>query len=157
PQGCAEAHCVGNACLGVVCSSPPAATCTSASQLHGFTAQGTCEGGTCGYASFDVSCPCEAGQCKTNPCAGVSCTQPPPSRCLDTSRVRVFDDIGTCAATNGACTYASKDTACGPGGCASGQCQADPCAGVTCNAPPASSCVNSTTAQTYARTGRCAK
>jgi hypothetical protein len=48
----------------------------------------------------------------------------------------------------------SVDTTCELG-CSAGACRTDPCAGVTCAAPPPPTCIDTSTARTYASAGRC--
>ncbi|MBI5510581.1 MAG: hypothetical protein HY903_17630 [Deltaproteobacteria bacterium] len=77
-----------------------------------------------------------------DPCAGVTCSTPPPSACLDYQTSRYFPPFGTCDA--GHCTYTSTDVAC-PQGCDldTGRCAGDLCRGVACQAPP-NSCFGAT-------------
>lgn len=53
------------ACAGVVCNSPPSATCTTSEKLTSYAATGTCSGGTCSYAKSTTTCACESGACET--------------------------------------------------------------------------------------------
>jgi sulfatase modifying factor 1 len=69
------------------------------------------------------ACPhgCEAGACKADPCAGVTCTPPSPS-CVNSSTLR------TCTSSvcvNGACQPTCTDTTCSHG-CSGGTCT-QPC------------------------------
>lgn len=117
----------------------------------------------CGYFDDDpcldrsegISCApadlCLEGAC--SPVMGCTergriCDTPPPSTCIDPSTLRAYDVIGEC--TTGDCSYTSRDIACP--NCPS----CDPCAGVTCNAPPASICIETHIARTFAGTGTCA-
>ncbi len=154
-SGCAGDACQGNRCQGVVCNSPPLAQCVNSTTLKRFNAAGGCTDGVCSYAEAQVTCPfgCVGGACTNDPCAGVSCTTPPATFCLDALTQRAFGGTGTCA--GGGCTYVTTDTTC-PFGCAQGTCRADPCAGVTCTTPPAPACVNNGAAsRRYAATGTC--
>lgn len=70
-NGCDAARCKGvDLCqsMGVVCTTPPAATCVNTARRT-FSSPGTCEPGTgaCTYASSDSACPngCALGQCLT--------------------------------------------------------------------------------------------
>lgn len=154
PAGCAAGACVGEPCLGMVCSQPPKAKCESATALRVFTTPGACQAGGCLYASAQVSCDCENDHCKSNPCIGVTCAQPPSATCLGAS-LRTWQSPGTCDAATGRCAYATADTACGIGGCNAGQCTNDKCAGVVCNQPPAATCLGTTAVQISATPGTC--
>ncbi|MBK7864392.1 MAG: hypothetical protein IPJ65_38480 [Archangiaceae bacterium] len=71
-----------------------------------------------------------------NLCEGVTCNMPPAPSC-NGNTLRTFS--GACNLTSGACDYTPRDTSC-PQGCMNGMCVGDPCAGITCTAPPAPSC-----------------
>lgn len=127
-------------CTGVVCNMPPAATCADANTSRTFTGRCDAATGTCAYDPLDAACAagCEAGLCK-DACAGVSCVTPPAATCVDATHLRTFAMTGTCAA--GQCTYQPTDTTC-PNGCANARCTgANLCMNVTCNMPPAPTCV----------------
>ena len=153
--GCANGACTGNPCQGVSCNTPPAPACLTPTTLRTFTPAGTCTNGACSYAPQDTTCPfgCANGACTGNPCQGVTCSTPPANTCLSTTTLRTFNPAGTCS--GGACTYASQDTTC-PFGCANGACTGNPCQGVTCATPPASTCVSPTTLRTFSSSGTCA-
>ena len=85
-------------------------------------------------------------------CSGVACTQPSAAACLDASTLRTYSAAGTCSA--GQCSYRSIDTHCTQG-CAAAACIGEPCAGIQCDQPPASSCVDANTLRTYPATGTC--
>jgi hypothetical protein len=76
-----------------------------------------------------------------------TCDDPPAQTCIDANTLRVYDAVGEC--TVGDCNYTPRDIACAT--CPS----CDPCAGVTCNMPPAATCANSNTRRTYATSGSC--
>ena len=139
-QGCADGACVGDPCAGVTCSAPPSPTCVDADDLRTYASSGTCSDGACSYDSSTITCQfgCAGGACVGDPCAGVTCDQPPAAYCKDAVTLKSFADTGTCA--GGGCTYAVSETVC-PHGCAQRACQPDPCVGVTCDAPPAPTCV----------------
>lgn len=144
-----------NPCAGVTCNTPPAATC-SGSVLLAYEASGTCSGiGVCSYRPQTVICAsgCANGACIGDPCAGVSCNAPPPPVCSDSSHRLVYQAPGTCGGT-GDCTYGSVSAYC-PFGCVSDVCNGDPCAGVTCNTPPASYCRDASYLVTYGTSGTC--
>jgi hypothetical protein len=71
----------------------------------------------------------------SDPCAGVVCTEPPPSACLDFGTSRYYPPFGTCV--DGQCIYEPVDQVC-EHQCdvATGLCQGDPCVGVACQSPP---------------------
>ncbi|MFO0644242.1 MAG: Ig-like domain-containing protein [Polyangiaceae bacterium] len=110
-------------CVGVTCTTPPATSCSSATNLRSYDAAGTCVSGVCRYAVTNKTCPfgCEAGACKPDPCIGVTCATPPPDTCRDRTTRRTYPATGTCA--SGVCSYAPTDMACAYG-CASGVCAA---------------------------------
>ena len=154
-SGCQDGACVGNdPCNGLTCNSPPAASCTDSHTLKTYSSSGTCSSGTCSYTSITTTCAngCQAGACQGDPCAGVACDRPPSPYCLDEHTRRSFPASGTCGGGN--CSYSPIDTSCA-NGCSGGSCNSDPCAGVTCNQPPAPSCLNSTTRRSYSSTGTC--
>lgn len=153
PFGCANGACNGDPCLGKTCNQPPAAFCATASTRRSFSAAGTCAGGSCTYASADTTCPfgCANGVCNADPCTGVTCATPPAAFCSSATALRTFAAAGTCA--QGSCSYAPSDTTC-PYGCGNGACLPNPCTGVTCNQPPAPSCVG-TSARTWSAAGTC--
>jgi hypothetical protein len=156
PYGCEAGQCKNDPCAGVSCTTPPAANCKDASTLRSFSSPGSCAGGSCTYALKELTCPygCEAGQCKNDPCAGVSCSTPPATHCADATTLRSFAASGSCA--GGSCSYAPTDTVC-PAGCdaASASCKTDPCAGKSCTTPPPNSCVDASTARIYGVPGSC--
>lgn len=82
-------------------------------------------------------------------CAGVVCDAVPAPLCVTGGTLRTF--AGACEA--GQCRYLPTDTACQLG-CLAGECR-DPCAGVTCVAPPQPACVDASTLRTFARVGTC--
>jgi hypothetical protein len=153
--GCAQGACVGNPCQGVTCNSPPASTCVNASTRRTFSTNGTCSGGACSYALTDTACQfgCLNGACVGNPCQGVTCNLAPASTCVGANTLRTFSAAGTCS--NGACSYTAQETTCAFG-CANGACTGNPCQGVTCNLPPASTCVTPTTLRSFSPSGTCA-
>jgi len=85
-------------------------------------------------------------------CKGVICNVPPANDCADENTVRIYEKDGVCQ--NQRCEYPSTTVDC-PFGCKAGACQANPCQGVTCNAPPASVCVDATTLRVYESVGSC--
>jgi photosystem II stability/assembly factor-like uncharacterized protein len=153
-SSCASGACTGNdPCGGIVCNSPPTATCASTSTLQTYSSSGMCANGSCSYASMMTTCSngCTNNQCEGDPCAGIVCNQPPATTCLNTTTLRSFSS-GSCA--NGQCSYAPTDTTC-TNGCSGNACVGDPCAGVTCNQPPASTCIDTSTLRAFSATGSC--
>jgi len=63
-----------DACGTMTCTTPPAATCASATSRRTYASSGTCGGGTCSYAPTDTACPigevCSGGVCTPPSCAG---------------------------------------------------------------------------------------
>ncbi len=145
---CTAGHCSKsstNTCANVTCATPPARACQDAATLRVYAEQGTCspEVGECRYLFTDTACAqgCESGACKGDPCAGVSCAQPPATACVDATTLRSYGQTGVCQAADGRCVYAPTDIACA-NGCEAGRCKdQDLCAGKTCDAPPAAACV----------------
>ena len=143
---------VSDPCVGVNCNHPPAKACADAAHFTAYDPQGSCSGGTCSYTSRTIACTCEQNACTTDACDAVTCSTPPTPMCPDASTRRTFASTGTCS--GGSCSYAHTDTKCGFG-CSGGQCNPDPCAGVTCTTPPPATCASSTTVRKYASTGTC--
>jgi len=154
-EGCAADACVGNEpCSGIICDQPPARACLDGDTLHSYSPTGTCSAGVCSYGEIDTVCAdgCAQDACTGDLCAGITCSQPPAPTCLDASTRRGYASVGSCS--DGLCAYASADTSC-TGGCAGGVCIGNPCAGITCNQPPAALCANPTTRRSYAASGTC--
>ncbi len=61
------------------------------------------------------------------------CDAPPAPACSGAQALTVYGELGACV--DGACVYEPETRVCGFG-CVSGACLPDPCAGVTCDAPP---------------------
>lgn len=63
--------CNAGVCTGVpkVCTTPPPATCADPNTMETYNTQGTCSGGTCGYAPIYTSCTwgCGNGKCLPPP------------------------------------------------------------------------------------------
>jgi len=119
---CRAGECVVDLCAGVVCATPPPATCLDASTRRTFAFYGSCSAGVCTYAADDQRCSsgCKAGVCAGNPCQAVACHTPPPPTCLDALTVRSYSGAGTCV--EGACSYSASTAAC-TFGCAQGKCR----------------------------------
>ncbi|MFB6372180.1 MAG: lamin tail domain-containing protein, partial [Bradymonadaceae bacterium] len=105
------------------------------------------EGETCSARGECVM----AGDCL----ADSDCDEPPSPRC-DGDTLQSYSGPGTCN-TSGqeyACEYTPEETPC-PHGCKDGECLPDPCKGKTCQQPPASSCIDENTLETYQTPGAC--
>jgi photosystem II stability/assembly factor-like uncharacterized protein len=154
PMGCAAGACLEDPCAAVTCDAPPASTCADPSTLRTFATAGTCDGGGCTYAPTDTACSmgCASGACKGDPCAAVVCETPPSPECADEQTRRTFASSGTCS--NGSCSYAQTDSSC-DFGCMFGKCNGDPCAKVTCAAPPPTTCADASTLRSYPAIGTC--
>jgi hypothetical protein len=87
-----------------------------------------------------------------NPCEGKTCDTPPGPLCKDADNLEVHDAKGTCG--NGICQYASHLEACSFG-CKIDKCEGDPCIGVTCNAPPANTCSDTSHLTVWDTPGSC--
>ena len=159
---CSNGVCLDDSdpCAGVNCTEPPADACFGNIAIA-YPAIGVCNDGICAYPSTETECgtdeACEAGQCVTvpDPCAEVVCDTPPAATC-DGNSVVTYATTGTCVA--GECTYesAGTDACAATETCSNGVCvpSTDPCAEVSCNAPPADAC-NGNSAVNYPATGVC--
>jgi hypothetical protein len=152
--GCTNGACVNNPCQGVTCNLPPAAHCIDANTLAVPSPTGSCSGGSCHYAESFTTCQygCATDACVNDPCAGKTCNTPPAKYCLSPTTLRTFQTAGVCS--GGSCLYTPTDETCAFG-CSGGACNNDPCAGVTCNMPPARTCVGGA-ARVYSPSGTCA-
>jgi len=148
--------CAAGKCGGApkVCNSPPKKSCKNATTALTYDALGTCSNGQCDYRATEVACGtpgCDSatGECKTDPCAGVTCTTPPntcyksPGKCASGKCTYDYDDTKTCNDGN-ACT--ETDT------CLQGTCKGSP---ISCNTPPASKCKDANTVTVYTAPGTC--
>jgi MYXO-CTERM domain-containing protein len=89
-------------------------------------------------------------------CVGTAVVcMPPAPVCLNATTSRTQSN-GVCDLADGICDFTILDTNC-PNGCvmATGLCSGDPCNLVTCDMPPAPTCVNGTTSASYAAMGTC--
>lgn len=89
-----------------------------------------------------------------SPCENVACDSPPPNTCEGSSDLLVYEAHGTCDA--GDCYYPSAAQVCA-GGCASGACIDNPCAGVSCNTPPTKICSDANHLRVYDAPGTCSE
>lgn len=121
--GCVGGFCVGDACHGLTCDTPP-------NDCH--ARFGSCVQGVCRYAPLEgVACDdsdaCTQGDaCSAGVCRGtlIRCDQPPADTCLDAIRLRVYSPNGSCAA--GACSYPYQDVSCAES-CMGGRCGGGSC------------------------------
>nr|MDJ0766694.1 hypothetical protein [Myxococcota bacterium] len=152
--GCEEGACNPNPCEDVVCDTPPANSCANADTLTVYNQTGTCANGECYYETSLLFCEfgCEDGACLVNPCEGITCTTPPANVCEDADNLRVYEQTGYCE--NAECFYSYQVSPCAYG-CADGACLEDPCAGVTCDAPPANYCEDASTLRAFEPNGTC--
>lgn len=153
-EDAAEPDGPANPCEGVTCNDPPANTCADAQQLTVFDTNGACDNATCHYASHLVSCPqgCAQDACVGDPCVGVTCQDPPANFCADATHLSVYGPSGHCS--GGVCSYDTHSEYCSYG-CANDVCDGDPCAGVSCTAPPANYCTDDSHLEVYASPGAC--
>ncbi|MCB9519693.1 MAG: hypothetical protein H6699_02300 [Myxococcales bacterium] len=165
-QVCGEGACVDppDICDGVTCTDPPAATCDGDSVVS-FASPGSCSGesgtATCDYEMSTSACRsnqvCVDGECVRDLCAGVDCNEPPAAAC-EGNVIVSYEASGTCDAATGDCSYTEasrRDCAAAGLFCEGGTCvEADPCEGITCDAPPEAVCNGSVLTQ-YANRGLC--
>ncbi len=160
-EACVNGSCVTDAelcgqdpCEGVVCDNPPASKCIDADTLQVFHQGGNCVDGDCAYGSDEVTCAngCEQDACKDEPCAGITCDQPPVNKCQDETTLLEYANTGTCSA--GECDYSESETTCDYQ-CQLGACVADPCADVLCNTPDDDVCEDQNTLLVYQNPGTC--
>lgn len=156
PNGCTANACDGDPCIGMSCNTPPANTCADSTHLEVYESPGTCSDGVCQYDSHNQFCAhgCTSGACEGDPCAGVSCNNPPANYCASGTHLAVYETPGTC--DDGNCSYDSHEEFC-QFGCAGGACEGDPCIGVTCTSPPADYCADSDTLHQYQSAGSCSE
>jgi hypothetical protein len=147
---CTDKDCGDDGCSGSCgsCTKPPAATCKDNRTLSTYNADGACgDDGKCLYTPTEVECTygCFNGACAdcTPSCAGKecgddgcgvdcgACDSPPPSVCLDATRLRYYDKAGSCQSFK--CAYTSVEIPC-QSGCANAQCVncTPDCAGRQC-------------------------
>jgi hypothetical protein len=159
---CSEGKCVG---APLKCSSPNENQCASETTLVIEHSTGTCVEGSCVYPTETVLCPngCdkEKNTCIDDPCASMTCSNPPAAHC-EKDTVVLYAASGECTA--GQCSYQTTEVPC-EFGCASGACLPDPCANGACEDPqpcdymvcdnaPLTTC-NGSALVTYAAEGFC--
>jgi formylglycine-generating enzyme len=153
--GCVDGRCADDVCYGVVCDRAPARYCLNDSTLRVHDSLGVCTSdGSCSYGYRDIECDgkCENGSCQNDPCQGVTCNVQPVARCISEDELLVFDGVGYCE--DKVCVYASTKVKCEQG-CSQGRCLNDPCAGVVCDTPPASRCLDNSHLIVYTAAGVC--
>ena len=154
PGGCQNGACKDDPCIGVSCNTAPSPKCKDETFLTVYEAPGACHEGTCSYASQDIPCThgCVNNACKDDPCAGVTCTTPSANYCAGDVLIS-YAASGTC--NGGSCSYTQSQQTC-TFGCEAGKCKADPCAGKSCNTPPARTC-DGNKARIYGSPGTCSQ
>lgn len=105
-------RCQNGTCAGAAraCTTPGAPRCKDSETLLARSASGTCAAGACSYVEIEVPCAfgcvesdAGVGGCKGDPCAGVTCTNPPAASCANTTSLVVPAATGVCS--GGACAY----------------------------------------------------
>ncbi len=140
-------------CDGITCDTPPADVCDG-DVARQYDAPSACIEGECVWDTRTVDCGaagqrCVDGAC-VDACVGVTCTEPPPSRC-DEGNTLVTYGAGTCSA--GACRYAEVRTPCGAGAYCDGSACVSYCDGVVCDEELA--WCEGDTRRAYVTPGRC--
>ena len=128
-----------------VCDATTCTGCCNGTTCVDLSTQGATQCGKAGAmcGSCGSSTPvCQAGAC-INPCATVTCNQPPAAICLNATTVETYAATGTCDPLTGGCTYATSTSACTNGQqCAQGACVTPP---PQCNANNCTGCCSGTT------------
>lgn len=103
-----------------------------------------CSNGACFYTNQTNT---------TDPCAGVTCNNPPPATCTGNNITRYYAP-GICS--NDVCSYVPYSNWTCQYGCANGACinQTDPCGNINCNNPPPPYCVGNNVT-VYNNPGNC--
>jgi len=103
-------------CASVICDTPPFPFCADGIAFV-YLSPGRCSEvtGRCQYDAEATVCAtlgeiCSDGACAPDPCADATCDAPPPNRCDNLSRLRVFPSEGVCVA--GFCDYAPELIVC---------------------------------------------
>jgi len=123
---CSNGLCGGSP---MVCNTPPAPDCSSATDRQVYNAAGTCNAGVCGYAATAAPCT-DNNQCTTGDrCQSGMCVTSGALACNDGNSCSTdsCDPIQGCVATpssGNACTTASNT--CPTGSCSGGNCLAVP-------------------------------
>jgi hypothetical protein len=154
-NGCQNGACQGDVCAGVTCTQPPAPACLDSMTVQTSQSPGTCDpvSGNCSYPTQMTTCmaglECSQGACVTPPpqCNSTNCS----GCCNGTTCVQLgSENSSQCGSQGAACSGCGTSTPL----CQSGAC-VSLCADVSCNQPPASICLSSTTARQYANPGTC--
>jgi hypothetical protein len=150
--------CPDAAAQNIDCFDAPASYCNG-NELVAYYPHGVAiEDGlvaSCIYSQTTISCAqgCENNSCNGDPCAGVTCNNPPPRYC-DNDMLVKWEALGRCAG-NGKCQYDKQTIAC-ENGCSEGACNGeDSCEFISCVTPPADFCLNDTTLYSYIPRGVC--
>jgi hypothetical protein len=140
-------RCETGVCKGtpLVCNSPPAPACQSATTLRVYSSSsGTCKAGACSYSFTDTACQfgCAAGACSACGAIGKTCGSSASCcghlQCVDTLRTDTSVPVCACNPSGGGC---GADSDCCAGlVCSAGSCHAP----AACTAPLASCALGET-------------
>ncbi len=133
--GCTAGQCKPDPCLSITCNQPPNECYASIGQCANgqcvYTFLGATECNDYNVCTASDTCKSDTKECKGTP---VLCQAPPSPACISSTVRRVYNIPGTCN-TQGSCVYTHLDIDCSFG-CKNGECQPDPCSGITCNTSP---------------------
>lgn len=164
-ERCAMGRCVAaTTCDAASCAAPSPPRCEGTVQVTagGGTCESTDQGETCRRPDVQRrDCAAESLACVEGACVAVACEGPceaPAPRCEGAIAVRAAG--AACDTTVGACTpvdlvrenCALSGQTCVDGACAEVEA---PCLGVSCDAPPAPSCVTSRILETWSAASAC--
>lgn len=140
------------ACAGIICAAPPANYCTD-DWLRSYEQYAICANGGCTYESSDRLCEfgCANDACNPDPCAGVTCDDPPQQPLCSAQHDILLEFTGAGYCRDGTCTYYQIEVDC-LHGCANDSCNPDPCDGVVCDGPSDDYCTDGIAA-TYSSAG----
>jgi hypothetical protein len=99
---------------------------------------GSGDAGAAGTSTAGSSAGGAAGSAPSPACEGVSCNNPPDKVCANADELSIYTAPGSC--NDGACNYIASKVKCDKG-CKDDACVGNPCIGVSCNTPPAATCV----------------
>ena len=154
---CTSGNCVDGVCCNTACGVGEPNDCQACSAVAG----GTAADGTCSPRASTVVCRAAAGACDVaEKCDGVAATCPADTKASVGTTCGVGSCSGSTAIAASTCNgvgvcQSGASTTCGFG-CSGAFCAGDPCATVTCNTPPSTTCANASTRRTYASSGTCA-
>ncbi len=146
-QSAAQCGLGGDQCRACTRPGPPSCSTTGDGIRDTPTTPGTCALGTCDYPVTEFvcqfGCDGDTNSCVGDPCQG--CLTPPQPVCMGAT-LRTWSNRGTCDPESG-CLYNHSDTQC-TFGCTDGECNTNPCIGVSCNASQAPHCENGNSVST---------